>query len=158
MPSEGAVSPVNTIPYGFRLRVDLTVVERLAIGTANARIRVVHTEANARSYCEEYRRTGSACIRRAMREIRPRPALAGNCRTDVFTGAFGQRYEARVRGTTAISVIDLSTDQSLETTDQAGSRWRATSSLLCVRGPNSSRYSVPAEAATCRLPRGAIRN
>lgn len=126
--SEGDHPPAdparNTIPYGSRAGMELTIIERRGIGTANARIRVVHTEANARSFCIEYAQDSSpACVRRAMREVRPRSELTANCRTGIFTDAFGQRYQfrgPRQDGTPPFRIINLASRENLDGSSASG--------------------------------------
>lgn len=114
----------DLVPYGSRVGMNATIVERRGIGTANARVRIVHTEANAKAFCVEYSSDHSqACVRRTMRGVRLRPEMTANCRTGAFTGPFGTRFQFRGKRRDAspeYSIVDLGRREELDGSGASG--------------------------------------
>ncbi|GJD37021.1 hypothetical protein [Methylobacterium aerolatum] len=86
-----SASAAQTIPYGSRIAMEVTVTEMNGIGTDRAVIHVVHTAAMARRFCVDYANDRSArCVRDTLNEPGLKTVLRGNCRSGAFTTLYGE--------------------------------------------------------------------
>ncbi len=82
----------ETLYYGSRAGMLVTVVKKSNIGTTHARITTRHTKANAVAYCRDYvRKVTPKCVADEMKTPL-RTEIAANCRTGRFTTLYGQGY------------------------------------------------------------------
>ncbi|MCB1410653.1 MAG: hypothetical protein H6899_04360 [Rhodobacter sp.] len=91
-----AAAAQDTVPYGSRAGMQVSVVARSGIDTADAVVRVVHTRADARSYCAHYVLDPSdRCVEDTMADLagQLRDRIDGNCETGVFTDLWGTRMQ-----------------------------------------------------------------
>jgi len=85
----------ESIIYGSRVGMEVTVTSMLGIGGPSAIIRAVHTRANAKKFCLEYAKDSSeACIREEL-STRLSDHIEANCRTGVFTTFYGEHLRFR---------------------------------------------------------------
>jgi hypothetical protein len=84
----------DTIDYGPRAGMEVSIVAMEGRDTAHATIRFRHTRDNAIAYCRDYvRNVTDECIRDALaEETRFKDALTANCETGDFTDFTGVRY------------------------------------------------------------------
>lgn len=89
----GAAAQAETIYYGSRAGMEVTVVKKSNIGTTHAKIIAKHTKANATAFCREYiQKVTPECIAERM-EVRLRPEISANCKTGKFMTLHGQGYQ-----------------------------------------------------------------
>jgi len=71
--------------------MDVTIVDKTGINTADAVIQVRHTRENAHQYCDEYLGDPSeSCVTRTLREVRISDAIKGNCPAGRFVNLAGE--------------------------------------------------------------------
>ena len=81
------------IYYGSRIGMQVTIISKSGIDTAQAVIRTKHTRENAITFCREYvGRVTERCIRDAL-ATPLRDAITANCRTGHFTNFWGERMQ-----------------------------------------------------------------
>lgn len=80
--------------YGSRAGMAATVIGESGLDTANAIIRIRHTQENAKAFCTEYLLDKSdACIAKTMDEIKFRSdSVAGNCLSGEFKDMWNNLY------------------------------------------------------------------
>lgn len=88
----GAAAQAETLYYGSRAGMEVTVVEKSNIGSADAKIVTRLTKANATAYCREYvQKVTRKCVADALK-TELRPEISANCETGAFTTLYGQGY------------------------------------------------------------------
>ncbi|MEN3140984.1 hypothetical protein ABDF71_02960 [Ochrobactrum sp. WV_118_8] len=86
------------LPYGSRAGMNVTMTSASGIGTAKARIGIVHTRQNAKAFCLDYSHDISPqCVNETLSENEFPKAITANCRTGTFTAANGMAYQFRGR-------------------------------------------------------------
>jgi len=86
------------LPYGSRAGMNVTITSASGIGTAKARIGIVHTRQNAKAFCLDYSHDISPqCVSETLAENKFPKAITANCRTGTFTAANGMAYQFRGR-------------------------------------------------------------
>lgn len=117
---------VETIAYGSRAGMVVTVTSKSGIGGQNAVIRAAKTRENAKKFCLEYATDSSEkCVRDELAAPLSNQ-VAANCRTGVFTTFYGAKL--RFAGLNKQSdqefakyrVIDLSDGKALNGTEASG--------------------------------------
>jgi hypothetical protein len=87
-----AAAHAETLYYGSRAGMEVTVVRKLNIGSTHAKIRVKHTKANATAYCREYvGKVTAQCVADELK-VQLLPEISANCKTGKFITLFGQGY------------------------------------------------------------------
>lgn len=88
-----AAEDLGKLYYGKKAGMTVTVVSKEGIGTANAVIRIKHTENDAKAVCVDYSRDYSArCVRRVMATTKVADRVTGNCVERTWTDTHGDRY------------------------------------------------------------------
>ena len=88
----GAAAQAETLYYGSRAGMVVTVVKKSNIGTTHAKIVTRHTKENATAFCREYvRKVTPKCIADELK-VKLLPEISANCRTGRFTTLYGQGY------------------------------------------------------------------
>lgn len=85
----------DQVAYGTRAGMQVEVVAREGIDTDHAVVRVVHTMADARAFCELYVQDPSeACVTATMDDVaaRIRDRIEGDCVTGSFIGLWGSEF------------------------------------------------------------------
>jgi hypothetical protein len=92
-----SMAAAETIYYGSRAGMVVTVVKKSNIGSTHAKITVKHTRDNAIQFCREYvQKVTEKCIKDNLAEGRGlMPEISANCRTGKFTTFYGQGYVFR---------------------------------------------------------------
>jgi hypothetical protein len=84
---------VETIGYGSRAGMEVTVTSKSGIGGQNAVIRAVHTRENAKKFCLEYAQDSSEkCVRDEL-AVPLSHQITANCKTGVFTTFYGAKLK-----------------------------------------------------------------
>jgi hypothetical protein len=116
----------ETIYYGSRVGMEVTVTSKSGIGSENAVIRAAHTRENAKKFCLEYAQTGSEkCVRDEL-AVPLADQITGNCKTGVFTTFNGQKFKFESLNKPAdqmsakYKIIDLSSGKKLDGTEASG--------------------------------------
>lgn len=82
----------ETLYYGSRLGMEVTVVRKSGIGTAQAKILTKHTKENATAFCREYvQKVTPKCIAEELK-VKLTPEISANCKTGQFTTLYGQSF------------------------------------------------------------------
>lgn len=83
----------ETIGYGSRAGMEVTVLSKTGIGTEAAIIQTKHTKENAISFCREYvEKITDRCIEEEL-SVRLKPNISANCQTGAFTDFFGAKFK-----------------------------------------------------------------
>ncbi|WLF99785.1 hypothetical protein Q5698_22765 (plasmid) [Brucella intermedia] len=83
----------ESIPYGSRAGMEVTVVSKKGIGTSKAVIATKHTKKNAKEYCVGYEQDNSmACVNRTMKEIKLPETVSGNCKAKTWNDLNGNEF------------------------------------------------------------------
>lgn len=83
----------ESIPYGSRAGMEVTVVSKKGIGTSKAVIATKHTKKNAKEYCVGYEQDNSmACVNRTMKEINLPKTVSGNCKAKTWNDLNGNKF------------------------------------------------------------------
>lgn len=89
----GAAARAETLYYGSRAGMVVTVVKKSNIGTTHAKIVTKHTKANATAFCREYvQKVTPKCIADELK-VQLLPEISANCKTGKFTTLYGQGYQ-----------------------------------------------------------------
>ena len=81
----------ETLAYGSRAGMEVTIVEKTNIDTTRAKITVKHTRENAIAYCESYvGEVTEQCIKELGKALQSE--IAANCTTGKFTTLYGEGY------------------------------------------------------------------
>ena len=89
----GAAAQAETIYYGSRAGMEVTVVKKSNIGTTHAKILTKHTKANATAFCREYaQEVTPECIAEEMAQ-ELLPEISANCKTGKFMTLYGLGYQ-----------------------------------------------------------------
>ena len=111
---DGDSGACETIYYGNKVGMELTIVKKTGIGSTHASILAKHDRQKARIYCREYGHDFSqACIDAEMKA----PLhfeITANCKTGTFTNFYGANmlFQGRNKGT------DVTTDYLITDTDE----------------------------------------
>lgn len=114
------------LPYGSRVGMEMTVIERHALGSKSARITLEHTRENALSFCEQYSNTSSEeCIQSTIEDTGAQVRLLANCETGEFfwRGAYAVNHRYKGRKTAAQSPADGPVGLYLIERQDTGDRW-----------------------------------
>lgn len=83
----------ETLYYGSRAGMEVTVVKKSNIGSTHAKITLKHTKANATAFCRDYvQKVTPKCIADEMR-VSLLPEISANCKTGKFITANAQGYQ-----------------------------------------------------------------
>ncbi|CAM5775544.1 hypothetical protein LMIY3S_05077 [Labrys miyagiensis] len=89
----GSAAHAETLFYGSRSGMLVTVVKKLNLGTTHARIVTKHTRENATAFCREYiLKVTPKCIADTL-NTQLLPEISANCETGKFTTLGGQNYQ-----------------------------------------------------------------
>ena len=121
-----SAAAAETIFYGSRVGMEVTVTSKSGIGSQNAVIRAAHTRENAKKFCLEYAQTDSEkCVRDEL-AVPLSDQITANCKTGVFTNFHGvkRKFEGvNNRGDQMFAkykIIDLSSGKKLDGTEASG--------------------------------------
>jgi hypothetical protein len=108
----------ETIYYGERDGMELTVVKKSGIGTTHARILTKHTRENAIAYCRNYvGKVTEDCIARELKNPL-HLEITANCRTGKFTTFYGASmvFKGRNKAGSAAdyAILDVESGQILD--------------------------------------------
>jgi len=113
----------ETIFYGSRVGMEVTVTSKSGIGSRNAVIRAAHTPANAKKFCLEYARDNSEkCVRDEL-AVPLSNQVTANCKTGAFTTFSGQKLKFVGHNNPAdanfakYEIIDVASGQKLDGTE-----------------------------------------
>lgn len=82
----------ETLAYGTRAGMEVTVVKKSNIGTTHAKILTRHTRANATAYCRDYvGKITAKCIADELK-VKLLPEISADCKTGKFITLYGYRY------------------------------------------------------------------
>lgn len=83
----------ETLYYGSRAGMEVTVVKKSNIGSTHAKILTKHTKANATAFCREY--VGKVTPKCIADELKTQlvPEISANCSSGNFVTLSGQRYQ-----------------------------------------------------------------
>jgi hypothetical protein len=82
----------ETLAYGTRAGMEVTVVKKSNIGTTHAKILTRHTRANATAYCRDYvGKVTAKCIADELK-VKLLPEISADCKTGEFITLYGYRY------------------------------------------------------------------
>jgi hypothetical protein len=116
----------ETIYYGSRVGMEVTVTSKSGIGSENAVIRAAHTRENAKKFCLEYARDDSEkCVRDEL-AVPLSNQITADCKTGVFTTFNGQKlkFAGHNKGGAAYlakyRIIDLPSGKPLDGTEASG--------------------------------------
>jgi hypothetical protein len=116
----------ETIFYGSRVGMEVTVTSKAGIGSENAVIRAVHARENAKKFCLEYASDNSEkCVRDEL-AVPLSKQITANCKTGVFTTFYGakRKFEGPNKGSDAnfakYRIIDLPSGKPLDGTEASG--------------------------------------
>ncbi|SFU22565.1 hypothetical protein [Mesorhizobium sp. YR577] len=88
-----AAAKAETLYYGSRAGMEVTVVKKSNIGTTHAKIVTKHTKENATAFCREYvQKVTPKCIADELK-VQLLPEISANCRTGNFMTLYGQGYQ-----------------------------------------------------------------
>jgi hypothetical protein len=83
----------ETLYYGSRAGMVVTIVRKQNLGSTHAKIGVKHTKANATEYCREYEgKVTAKCIAEELKNPMP-PEISANCKTGKFVTLTGLGYQ-----------------------------------------------------------------
>ena len=83
----------QTIYYGSRAGMEVSIVSKEGIDTVNAIIRTKHTRENSAAFCRHYLRDETEeCIQKGLRQTQLKEAITANCVSGEFTDFGGRRY------------------------------------------------------------------
>jgi hypothetical protein len=87
----------ETIYYGSRAGMVVTVVKKSNLNSTHAKITTKHTRENAVQFCKEYvQKVSEKCIKDNLAEGKElMTEISANCRTGKFTTLYGQGYQFR---------------------------------------------------------------
>lgn len=92
--SAAPVCAAGKLYYGSRAGMVVDVISVSGIGTSHAVIKVRHTRANAKAFCEQYENDKSeACIEKTLRDTHLSDQIEGDCKTGWFTTLYGDRLQ-----------------------------------------------------------------
>ena len=87
------VRKVETIGYGSRAGMNVTVLSKKGLDTENAVIKTEHTTENAIEFCREYvLNANKECIDDTL-DTKLNDYISANCKTGLFTDFSGQTFE-----------------------------------------------------------------
>jgi hypothetical protein len=116
----------ETIYYGSRVGMEVTVTSKSGIGSENAVIRAAHTRGNAKKFCLEYARDDSEkCVRDEL-TVPLSNQITANCKTGAFTTFNGLKRKFAGLNKPAdqmfakYKIIDLSSGKKLDGTEASG--------------------------------------
>lgn len=93
MTGSAAAEDLGKFYYGKKAGMTVTILSKEGIGTANAVMRIKHTENDAKAVCVKYELDYSArCVRRAMATTKVKDRVTGNCVERTWTDTYGDRY------------------------------------------------------------------
>jgi hypothetical protein len=145
----GGPDLAETLPYGSRQGMDVTVVSKEGIGTSKSVIRAEITEANARVFCSQYLRDPSrACIKTQI-QSKLSKAISANCTTGKFTNFYEEKFKVvktKEGGIAGQSVINSKTREALDGSAASGLSYNmAQFTALC---PTTLAANPPTATAT----------
>jgi hypothetical protein len=83
----------ETLYYGSRAGMEVTVVKKSNIGSTHAKIQVRHTRENAIAFCRDYvQNVTPQCIEEELK-VPLANEIAANCKTGKFTSVAGDGYQ-----------------------------------------------------------------
>jgi len=89
----GTAAHAETLYYGSRAGMEVTVVKRSNIGTTHAKILTKHTKANATAFCRDYvQKVTPKCISEEL-SIELLSEISANCKTGKFITLGGLGYQ-----------------------------------------------------------------
>lgn len=89
----GSVFAVETIPYGTKAGMEVTVVKKVGIGTANATIYTKHTAKNAKEFCAVSALNFSkACVDEVLATTKLKDRVTGDCVRQVWKDIHGNSF------------------------------------------------------------------
>lgn len=90
-----SMAAAETIYYGSRAGMVVTVVKKSNLNSTHAKITAKHTRENAIEFCREYvQKVDEKCIKDNLAEGKDlMPEISANCRTGKFTTFYGQGYQ-----------------------------------------------------------------
>jgi len=113
----------ETIFYGSRIGMEVTVTSKSGIGSQNAVIRAAHTPENAKKFCLEYAQDKSEkCVRDEL-AVPLSNQIAANCKTGAFTTFNGlkRKFEGLNRPSDQMfakyKIIDVASGKKLDGTE-----------------------------------------
>jgi hypothetical protein len=116
----------ETIYYGSRVGMEVTVTSKSGIGSENAVIRAAHTRENAKKFCLDYAQTDSEkCVRDEL-AVPLSNQITANCKTGAFTTFNGQKLKFAGNNKPAdqmfakYKIIDLPSGKKLDGTEASG--------------------------------------
>jgi len=116
----------ETIAYGSRAGMEVTVTSKSGIGSQNAVIRAVHTRENAKKFCLEYAQDKSEkCVRDEL-AVSLSNQIGANCKTGVFTTFYGSKLKfaglnkQSDQNFAKYRIIDLSEGKPLDGSEASG--------------------------------------
>ncbi len=88
-----AAAQAETLNYGSRAGMEVTVVKKMNLGTTHAKIVTKHTQENATAYCRDYvLKVTAECIADELK-TQLLPEISANCKTGKFETLGGQGYQ-----------------------------------------------------------------
>lgn len=82
------------IPYGSRAGMEITVTDRIGVGTSGALIIARLTKADASAYCKQYvGDTSDSCVDKYLAETHLSKSIGANCETGVFMNFYGDKLQ-----------------------------------------------------------------
>ncbi|KQY63260.1 hypothetical protein ASD52_13780 [Ensifer sp. Root142] len=88
-----AAAKAETLYYGSRAGMEVTVVKKSNIGTTHAKIFTKHTRENATAFCREYvQKVTPKCIADELK-VELLTEISANCKTGTFITLNGQGYQ-----------------------------------------------------------------
>ncbi|BCH05737.1 hypothetical protein MesoLj131b_77360 (plasmid) [Mesorhizobium sp. 131-2-5] len=89
----GTAAHAETLYYGSRAGMEVTVVSKSNIGSTHAKIGTKHTKANATAFCREYvGKVTPKCVADELK-VELLPEISANCQTGKFITLNGQGYQ-----------------------------------------------------------------
>ncbi|MDX8437111.1 hypothetical protein RFN25_27160 [Mesorhizobium abyssinicae] len=89
----GGAAKAETLYYGSRAGMEVTVVSKSNIGSTHAKILTRHTKENATAFCRDYvQKVTPKCIADELK-VELQPEISANCKTGRFTTLYGQGYQ-----------------------------------------------------------------
>lgn len=91
------MAAAETIYYGSRAGMVVTVVKKSNLSSTHAKITTIHTRENAIQFCREYvQKVTKKCIADNLAEGKQLTTeISANCKTGKFTTLYGQGYQFR---------------------------------------------------------------
>jgi len=118
----------ETLYYGSRAGMEVTVVKKSNIGSTHAKILTKHTKENAIAFCREYvLKVTPKCIADEMK-VQLLPEISANCQTGKFTTLYGQGYQFRgpnpdydpTSMSTEYLLVEVGSDEPLDGSSASG--------------------------------------